>query len=53
MIYLLKEKFSFTESHDDPNAFSEYTKAISLKNLPKSYRSKEALTYLVEKINDK
>ena len=53
MIYLLKEKLSLAENPDDPNSFTEYSKSISLKNLPKFYRDKEPITYLVEKINDK
>ena len=52
MIYLLKENIG-DENSDIPAPFNEYSKSISMKNLPKYYRDKEPLTYLIEKINDK
>lgn len=52
MIYLLKEKISSSEKLEDPNSFTEYSKSISFKNLPKFYRNKEPLTYLIEKIKE-
>lgn len=53
MVYLLKEKLTLSDSLEDANTFTEYSKSISLKNLPKYYRSKQPLTYLIEKIKDK
>ncbi len=53
MVYLLKQKNYDAENIDDPNSFTEYSKSISLKNLPKYYRNKETVNYLIEKIQDK
>jgi hypothetical protein len=53
MIYLLKEKLILSDNQEDPNSFTEYSKSISMKNIPKYYRNKEPLTYLMEKINEK
>lgn len=53
MVYLLKEKITLSENIEEANSFTEYSKSISLKNLPKDYRNKQPLTYLIEKIKDK
>jgi len=53
MVYLLKEKLTLSENSEDANSFTEYSKSISLRNLPKYYRDKHPLTYLIEKIKDK
>jgi hypothetical protein len=54
-MYLIRENLKNEENENPeiPAPFNEYSKYISLKNLPKYYRNKEPLTFLIEKVKEK